>query len=537
MLRPGADKDIALKKYFLEGTSESNAIINKAQTEAQQIIQEAFNRASTERQQIQKQQLDQLKFQLDLDKKQGKLTESQTITQQARIRLQELTFAEENLQAQQADKIRRQKAGERVTDSRNIALELRAIREEKRQVQTMANLDLSLAQRQEPGAYYLDPRMRLPRFGTTTPTAPQLGSQIFGSIFQGSATLEGISRQASTILILDPLKEILTSAVVEASKSLVTSVSQSSLSFPGNLSYQIGEGNLPRFGGTGPAPFGGDFALSLADQQKNVSLELEEVNRRITLAQLEQNAAEVKKLEILREQLALRLTLLEIQQRTDLTTEEKDRAIQQETAISNARVKSLEQVGSLAKDLEDIGRGALSTFFENVLSGTQSLSDAFGNMARSILQTVSQLAAQLATVELFKMLGLSTEGLSGANKGGGGGFLGMLGGLFGGIFGFASGGYTGTGGRYEPAGIVHRGEFVLNAAATRNLGPALLASVNQTGRLPVLTMAMESGPGGGSSGGMNVTIQNVYNNPEDRFRRSERSMAREQAEMIRRTIR
>jgi hypothetical protein len=535
-----ADSVLKIKESVegqIKSSSETLSQLQNAQESLDKIQQEAFNRASTERQQIQKQQLDRLKFQLDLDKKQGKLTESQTITQQARIRLQELTFAEENLQAQQADKIRRQKAGERVTDSRNIALELRAIREEKRQVQTMANLDLSLAQRQEPGAYYLDPRMRLPRFGTTTPTIPQFGSQIFGSIFQGSATLEGISKQASTILILDPLKEILTSAVVEASKGLVTSVSQSSLSFPGNLSYQIGEGNLPRFGGPGPAPFGGDFALSLADQQKNVSLELEEVNRRITLAQLEQNAAEVKKLEILREQLALRLTLLEIQQRTDLTTEEKDRAIQQETAISNARVKSLEQVGSLAKELEDIGRGALSTFFENVLSGTQSLSDAFGNMARSILQTVSQLAAQLATVELFKMLGLSTEGLSGANKGGGGGFLGMIGNLFGGLFGFASGGYTGPGSPSQPAGIVHRGEFVLNAAATRNLGPALLASVNQTGRLPVLTMAMESGSGGGSSGGMNVTIQNVYNNPEDRFRRSERSMAREQAEMIRRTIR
>ncbi|PIT19970.1 phage tail length tape measure family protein [Snodgrassella communis] len=36
--------------------------------------------------------------------------------------------------------------------------------------------------------------------------------------------------------------------------------------------------------------------------------------------------------------------------------------------------------------------------------------------------------------------------------------------------GFSSGGYTGDGGKYEPAGIVHRGEFVLNQTDVRNMG-------------------------------------------------------------------
>lgn len=38
------------------------------------------------------------------------------------------------------------------------------------------------------------------------------------------------------------------------------------------------------------------------------------------------------------------------------------------------------------------------------------------------------------------------------------------------IKGFAKGGYTGDGGKYEPAGIVHRGEFVFNKAATQRIG-------------------------------------------------------------------
>ena len=36
--------------------------------------------------------------------------------------------------------------------------------------------------------------------------------------------------------------------------------------------------------------------------------------------------------------------------------------------------------------------------------------------------------------------------------------------------GYSSGGYTGDGGKYEPAGIVHRGEYVVNAQTTKDLG-------------------------------------------------------------------
>ena len=36
--------------------------------------------------------------------------------------------------------------------------------------------------------------------------------------------------------------------------------------------------------------------------------------------------------------------------------------------------------------------------------------------------------------------------------------------------GYATGGYTGDGGKYEPAGIVHRGEYVVNSQTTKDLG-------------------------------------------------------------------
>ena len=57
----------------------------------------------------------------------------------------------------------------------------------------------------------------------------------------------------------------------------------------------------------------------------------------------------------------------------------------------------------------------------------------------------------------------------------------IIGPLFSGLFhlfGFASGGYTGNGGKYEPAGIVHRGEYVINANATKHFMPMLEAMNN-----------------------------------------------------------
>lgn len=43
--------------------------------------------------------------------------------------------------------------------------------------------------------------------------------------------------------------------------------------------------------------------------------------------------------------------------------------------------------------------------------------------------------------------------------------------------GFAGGGYTGSGGKYEPAGVVHRGEFVFTKEATSRLGVGNLYSL------------------------------------------------------------
>ena len=69
--------------------------------------------------------------------------------------------------------------------------------------------------------------------------------------------------------------------------------------------------------------------------------------------------------------------------------------------------------------------------------------------------------------------------IGGGGLGGGGG--GLLGGLFS-LFGFASGGYTGNGGKFEPAGVVHRGEYVMSKAATRNIGVGNLEALHSAAK-------------------------------------------------------
>lgn len=44
--------------------------------------------------------------------------------------------------------------------------------------------------------------------------------------------------------------------------------------------------------------------------------------------------------------------------------------------------------------------------------------------------------------------------------------------------GYASGGYTGDGGMYQPAGVVHKGEFVFSKKATANLGVGQLSAMH-----------------------------------------------------------
>lgn len=105
----------------------------------------------------------------------------------------------------------------------------------------------------------------------------------------------------------------------------------------------------------------------------------------------------------------------------------------------------------------------------NLLEGT-SLWDSFANAAYNALNKIADKALGLAADGIFDLLfgslfggGFSAGGLVGGFSGAG------LGGSYG--FGlYDKGGYTGIGGKYSPAGVVHKGEYVFDAEAVRRIG-------------------------------------------------------------------
>jgi hypothetical protein len=115
------------------------------------------------------------------------------------------------------------------------------------------------------------------------------------------------------------------------------------------------------------------------------------------------------------------------------------------------RLKKIEEAGKR-------GAEAVTDIFMGVLTGAKSAGEALKDLLLEILKVQLQK----------RVLGMFENAGSGS-------FLGVIGGLL----GFARGGYTGPGGKHDPAGIVHRGEYVLSKTATDRLGVGNLDALHR----------------------------------------------------------
>jgi len=108
-----------------------------------------------------------------------------------------------------------------------------------------------------------------------------------------------------------------------------------------------------------------------------------------------------------------------------------------------------------------------------LLTGTTTTQQAL----QQLLQTLVKAALQAALLGEGALAGL-LGGKPNVQTSTGSGKIG-LGSILGAFFGFADGGYTGHGGKYEPAGVVHRGEYVMSKKAVSKIGVANLEAMHR----------------------------------------------------------
>jgi lambda family phage tail tape measure protein len=119
---------------------------------------------------------------------------------------------------------------------------------------------------------------------------------------------------------------------------------------------------------------------------------------------------------------------------------------------AEAAAKKMEQI----QEQSERGKSALEGMFGSIIDGSMSAKDA-----------VLQLLAEIAKTQMIKGL-MALPG------------IGATSGFLGGLLGFADGGFTGMGGKHDPAGIVHRGEYVMSAQAVQRLGVGNLDAMHKS---------------------------------------------------------
>ncbi|MFN3048515.1 tape measure protein [Pseudomonas alloputida] len=218
---------------------------------------------------------------------------------------------------------------------------------------------------------------------------------------------------------------------------------------------------------------------------------------------------------------------------------------------------------------------SISGSIQGIIKGTESLGDAFGNLAgtiaNSMLTAFADITARFLVMQALKLAGIETEkgavvvaegekaaakvaadGIAEAStlstiattlaanvsaavetlaswapaalvaSIGSFGAAAVVGGtaliaayaLIRGISGgFAEGGYTGPGGKYEPAGVVHKGEVVWSQADIKRFGGVSAVEALRTGNVTPITAARTAGrsqSGATSAAGIQQNI-NVHN--------------------------
>lgn len=194
--------------------------------------------------------------------------------------------------------------------------------------------------------------------------------------------------------------------------------------------------------------------------------------------------------------------------------------VQVNSLNAEAKIAGFRKEYELLPKINTLFSDGFNTAFSQIITGASKASDAFKGMFSSILKGLADIASKKASASLYDLLSGSAGGIGsflsnglksilGFADGGATGKMGLskssmaslaLAVSLGSVpnIGYSAGGavapfgdiakvfssqtrYTGAGGKYEPAGIVHRGEFVFSQEAVNRLGIPFLESLHKAG--------------------------------------------------------
>ena len=186
----------------------------------------------------------------------------------------------------------------------------------------------------------------------------------------------------------------------------------------------------------------------------------------------------------------------------------------------------LDRIGEKANETKDV----MEVFADQAARNMQTafadflfnpFDDGIKGMVNGFSDTLRRMAAELAASKMFELLSTWATGYQGK----GASFINMLGGAMQGKKGFADGGYTGAGGVYDPAGIVHKGEVVWSQRDVSRAGGV--------GVVEAMRLGLRGYAGGGVVGNISSRITsaskpsvevNIQNNTGNQMDTSEQSV-------------
>ena len=168
-----------------------------------------------------------------------------------------------------------------------------------------------------------------------------------------------------------------------------------------------------------------------------------------------------------------------------------DKAKDAWAGLRDVTEKTADAVSEGLKFARDVAGGFFADL-KNGLRNGESFWDSFKNAAVNALDKIADKLMNDVLDAIFRV-NKEASGMGG----GGGGILGFIGKIFGGFGGgggidtsyffnhaglWADGGYTGAGGKYTPAGVVHRGEYVFSQEAVARIGLGRLDKMHSSAK-------------------------------------------------------